>query len=106
LFEMTLISSPSSLPAKVTLIVSRLARSLTGSSERGVVFFRDSEITPEEQKVLVQKLGEAGGKPADSTLHIHPLTLAGSELGDEISVGRKRRPAQSFQSASVPIGKQ
>ncbi|KAK1926878.1 putative taurine dioxygenase [Papiliotrema laurentii] len=55
-------------------------------SERGVVFFRDSEITPEEQKVLVQKLGEAGGKPADSTLHIHPLTLAGSELGDEISV--------------------
>lgn len=59
---------------------------LTVSSERGVVFFRDSEITPEEQKTLVHKLGLAGGKPESSTLHIHPLTMGGSELGDEISV--------------------
>lgn len=54
-------------------------------SERGVVFFRDSVITPEEQKVLVQALGEAGGKPASSKLHIHPLTLPGQVAGDEIS---------------------
>ena len=57
-----------------------------GRSERGVVFFRDSEITPEEQKDLVQALGLLGGKPKEHGLHVHPLTLAGSELGDEISV--------------------
>ncbi|OWT36195.1 taurine dioxygenase [Cryptococcus neoformans] len=55
-------------------------------SERGVVFFRDAEISPEEQKELVEALGLHGGKPKTSGLHIHPLTLAGSELGDEISV--------------------
>lgn len=56
------------------------------SSERGVVFFRDAKITPQQQLELVDKLGRFGGKPATSGLHIHPLTLAGSELGDEISV--------------------
>ncbi|KAK4687871.1 hypothetical protein P7C73_g2241, partial [Tremellales sp. Uapishka_1] len=55
-------------------------------SERGVVFFRDAVLSPEDQKVLVHKLGLHGGKPESSTLHIHPLTLEGSELGDEISV--------------------
>jgi hypothetical protein len=55
-------------------------------SERGVVFFRDAVLTPEDQKVLVDKLGRFGGKPETSKLHIHPLTLGGSELGDEISV--------------------
>jgi len=59
---------------------------LTSRSERGVVFFRDSEITPEEQKTLVQSLGLLGGKPKSHGLHIHPLTMGGSELGDEISV--------------------
>lgn len=56
------------------------------SSERGVVFFRDAVISPEEQKTLVDKLGKAGGKPASSGLHVHPFTVEGSELGDEISV--------------------
>jgi hypothetical protein len=59
---------------------------LTNRSERGVVFFRDAIITPEEQKDLVDALGRLGGKPESSRLHVHPLTLAGSELGDEISV--------------------
>jgi hypothetical protein len=59
---------------------------LTSRSERGVVFFRDAIITPEEQKDLVDALGRVGGKPESSRLHVHPLTLAGSELGDEISV--------------------
>jgi hypothetical protein len=54
-------------------------------SERGVVFFRDATITPNEQKVLVQKLGEAGGKPSTSGLHVHPLTLEGTKYGDEIT---------------------
>jgi hypothetical protein len=43
-------------------------------------------MSAEEQKDLVEALGRAGGRPESSGLHIHPLTLGGSELGDEISV--------------------
>lgn len=46
-------------------------------SQRGVVFFRDQkDITTEDQKVLIQKLGELTGKPKESTLHIHPVVNA------------------------------
>lgn len=55
-------------------------------SERGVVFFRNTDITPEEQKTLVNALGRHGGKPESSGLHIHPLTLQDSKYGDEISL--------------------
>ncbi len=55
-------------------------------SERGVVFFRDQNLTIEEQKLLGTKLGELTGKPESSKLHIHPVTEESSELGDEISV--------------------
>ncbi|ODN76600.1 hypothetical protein L202_05257 [Cryptococcus amylolentus CBS 6039] len=55
-------------------------------SERGVVFFRNAIISPEEQKELIKSLGRLGGKPATSGLHVHPCTLAGSKLGDEVSV--------------------
>lgn len=55
-------------------------------SERGVVFFRNAIITPEEQKVLVSKIGEFGGKPASSGLHVHPLTPPDQEEGQEITV--------------------
>jgi hypothetical protein len=55
-------------------------------SERGVVFFRDAVISPDEQKTLVDSLGRHGGKPASSTLHIHPCTLPDSDYGDEISL--------------------
>lgn len=54
-------------------------------SERGVVFFRNGEITPQEQLELVDALGKAGGKPESSKLHIHPLTLEGTPYGDEVS---------------------
>ena len=55
-------------------------------SQRGVVFFRDQELTIDEQKLLGTKLGELSGKPASSKLHVHPLTAEVSELGDEIRV--------------------
>ncbi|WVQ62898.1 uncharacterized protein L199_001047 [Kwoniella botswanensis] len=55
-------------------------------SERGVVFFRDAVISPDEQTKLVESLGRLGGKPSTSKLHVHPLTMGGSELGDEISM--------------------
>jgi hypothetical protein len=35
-------------------------------SQRGVVFFRNQDISIEEQKTLGQKLGELTGKPASS----------------------------------------
>lgn len=65
-------------PARVAAL-SRLV------SERGVVFFRNGEITPTQQQQLVIGLSRAGGAPADSTLHIHPLTFEGSALGDQIT---------------------
>ena len=62
-------------------------------SQRGVVFFRKQDnINDENQKQLMQRLGELSGKPSTSRLHIHPIcpvseqarALKGSD--DEISV--------------------
>ena len=51
-------------------------------SERGVVFFRaQNNLTNELQKTFIQKLGELSGKPATSTLHIHPVLNDSSEFG-------------------------
>lgn len=62
------------------------------------MFFRDQEITLEEQKQLGTRLGELSGKPESSKLHVHPLTEVGAELGDEISVITSDRRA----NASLP----
>ena len=59
---------------------------LISVSQRGVVFFRDQDITPKQQEQLATRLGELSGKPATSKLHIHPLTAEFSELGDFINV--------------------
>ncbi|PYI04391.1 alpha-ketoglutarate-dependent sulfonate dioxygenase, partial [Aspergillus sclerotiicarbonarius CBS 121057] len=51
-------------------------------SQRGVVFFRaQRNLTDDLQKTLVQRLGELTGKPASSTLHIHPVLNNTSEFG-------------------------
>jgi alpha-ketoglutarate-dependent taurine dioxygenase len=55
-------------------------------SQRNVVFFRNQEITIEQQKSLGTRLGELSGKPSTSKLHIHPLTPEFSELGDHVTV--------------------
>ena len=55
-------------------------------SHRGVVFFKDQDITIEQQKALGQRLGELTGKPATSKLHRHPISENVPELGPEISV--------------------
>ncbi|KAJ3135373.1 hypothetical protein HK100_002816 [Physocladia obscura] len=52
-------------------------------SERNVVFLRDQNLTFDEQKNFVDRLGRTTGKPATSKLHIHPTTENSSELGDE-----------------------
>jgi len=63
-------------------------------SQRGVVFFRNQELTIDDQKVLGQKLGELTGKPATSKLHRHALSNSkrgiavdeNGKLDDEVSV--------------------
>ena len=69
----------------LSLTLSRFSP-VTLVSQRGVVFFRDQDLSIEEQKQLGTKLGELSGKPASSKLHVHPITEETSELGDEISV--------------------
>lgn len=50
-------------------------------SQRGVVFFRAQDnLTDDLQKVLIQRLGELAGKPAESTLHVHPFTNTTKEF--------------------------
>ncbi|KAF7550131.1 hypothetical protein G7Z17_g5923 [Cylindrodendrum hubeiense] len=63
-------------------------------AQRGVVFFRNQDLTVEEQKLLRQKLGLLTGKPETSVLHRHAVNnskrgVAVDQAGnrdDEISV--------------------
>ena len=59
-------------------------------SQRGVVFFRAQDnLTDDLQKKLVQQLGQLSGKPAESTLHVHPTINNTNEFGvadEEISI--------------------
>ncbi|KAF8856096.1 putative TfdA family taurine dioxygenase [Acephala macrosclerotiorum] len=55
-------------------------------SERGVVFLRNQDTTTQDLITLGQKLSTLTGSPESSGLHIHPITEANSELGDQISV--------------------
>ncbi|CAK9782962.1 putative taurine dioxygenase [Cutaneotrichosporon oleaginosum] len=54
-------------------------------SERGVVFFRDADISTDEQLKLVHALGLLGGKPETSGLHVNPCTAPGQKEGDEVA---------------------
>jgi alpha-ketoglutarate-dependent taurine dioxygenase len=49
-------------------------------SDRGVVYFRDQEMTLEEQKILAQKLGILSGKPKEAGLHVHPSVRAKTDV--------------------------
>ena len=55
-------------------------------SQRGVVFLRNQDVTPQEMRELCEAITTAAGCPESSGLHIHPLTEESSELGDQISV--------------------
>ncbi|KAJ7226980.1 hypothetical protein GGX14DRAFT_417796 [Mycena pura] len=55
-------------------------------SHRGVVFFSDQDITIDQQKALGSRLGVLSGKPATSTLHIHPISENTPELTADVSV--------------------
>ena len=52
-----------------------------------MVFFRaQTNLTDELQKELAQRLGILSGKPADSKLHIHPLTKHNLDKDPELNV--------------------
>ncbi|KAG5359229.1 Alpha-ketoglutarate-dependent taurine dioxygenase [Yarrowia sp. C11] len=53
-------------------------------SRRGVVFFRNQDITDDQQQFLGQRLGELTGKPSESTLHVHPAKDLSKPAGKEI----------------------
>ncbi|KAL4750524.1 hypothetical protein BDW72DRAFT_203796 [Aspergillus terricola var. indicus] len=56
-------------------------------SRRRVVFFRaQTDLTDELQKELAHRLGVLTGKPADSKLHIHPLTKHNLDKDPELNV--------------------
>ncbi|MBE3044965.1 TauD/TfdA family dioxygenase, partial [Candidatus Bathyarchaeota archaeon] len=54
-------------------------------SQRGVVYLKSQDVTPQEMKEFMLRVTDAGGCPSSSGLHVHPLTEEGSELGDQIS---------------------
>lgn len=63
-------------------------------SQRGVVFFRNQDLSIDDQKLLGQRLGELTGKPETSKLHKHALANSkrgiavdeNGKLDDEVSV--------------------
>ncbi|KAI8620355.1 alpha-ketoglutarate-dependent taurine dioxygenase [Chytriomyces sp. MP71] len=52
-------------------------------AERNVAFFRNQDLTFDEQKELADRLGRAAGKPSESSLHSHPISDESSEFGDK-----------------------
>ncbi|KAJ3024487.1 UNVERIFIED_CONTAM: hypothetical protein HDU68_008115 [Siphonaria sp. JEL0065] len=52
-------------------------------AERNVIFFRDQDLTFEEMKEVADRLGKAGGKPATSGLHSHPISVDTDEFGEK-----------------------
>ncbi|THH01348.1 hypothetical protein EW026_g1356 [Hermanssonia centrifuga] len=55
-------------------------------SHRGVVFFKNQDITIQKQKELGLRLGQLTGRPAESGLHKHPVSEETPELGADTSV--------------------
>ncbi|WFD45258.1 hypothetical protein MPSI1_003940 [Malassezia psittaci] len=53
-------------------------------SRRGVVFFKEQELSPDQQKYITDRLGHLTGKPASSGLHIHPVFNAERTGQDQI----------------------
>ena len=56
------------------------------ASHRGVVFFKNQNISLDQQKQLALRLGKLTGRPAESSLHKHPISENSPELGADTSV--------------------
>ena len=68
-------------------------------SRRGVVFFKNQDLTADEQKFLTNRLGHLTGKPASSGLHIHPVFNA--ERGGKDQVVDEKGTANKDNEISV-----
>ena len=55
-------------------------------SHRGVVFFKNQDLTIQQQKQLMLRFGELTGRPKESSLHKHPISETTPELGADTSV--------------------
>jgi len=83
-------------------------------SQRGVVFFRNQDLTIDDQKVLGQKLGELTGKPETSKLHRHALSNSkrgiavdeNGKLDDEVSVISSEQNKKYYQDRYASNNKQ
>ena len=83
------------------------------ASQRGVLFFRNQDITIEDQKVLGQRLGELTGKPETSKLHRHALSNSkrgiavdeNGKLDDEVSVISSEQQRKYYGDRYVPRSK-
>lgn len=79
-------------------------------SQRGVVFFRNQDLTIEDQKILGQKLGELTGKPETSKLHRHALSNSkrgiavdeNGKLDDEVSVISSEVSNEAYELIRYP----
>lgn len=76
-------------------------------AQRGVVFFRaQNNMTNDLQKELVQRLGVLSGKPAESTLHVHPVHNANAQGGDdEISLISSKQAQRLYKDRARPSGR-
>jgi len=81
-------------------------------SQRGVVFFRNQDISIDDQKVLGQKLGELTGKPETSKLHKHALSNSkrgiavdeNGKLDDEVSVISSEQNRKLYKNRFIGHG--
>ncbi|KZT58951.1 taurine catabolism dioxygenase [Calocera cornea HHB12733] len=55
-------------------------------SHRGVVFFTNQDLSIDQQKQLMLKMGELTGRPKSSGLHKHPVSEDTPELGADVSI--------------------
>ncbi|WFD21356.1 hypothetical protein MEQU1_000004 [Malassezia equina] len=53
-------------------------------SRRGVLFFKNQDLSPEQQKFLTNRLGQVTGKPSTSGLHIHPVYNSERDSNDSV----------------------
>ncbi|KAF2136698.1 uncharacterized protein K452DRAFT_279655 [Aplosporella prunicola CBS 121167] len=76
-------------------------------SQRGVVFFRAQDnLTNDLQKELVHRMGQLTGKPATSTLHIHPVLNDDRELGGtdkEISTISSKQNSKFYENRAYSV---
>ncbi len=78
-----------------------------------MVFFRNQDLTIDDQKLLGQRLGELTGKPESSKLHRHALSNSkrgiavdeNGKLDDEVSVISSVQNRKFYKDRFTPTSK-